>query len=90
MLLRSTGKLMMTELFTLSFFMIMSDCSPNRAAGHWYVQLQGKAETDLTVMLENFDNVWNGKKVRLFQIGLTAFCLLMVARGITFRLKDSR
>ncbi len=37
-------------------------CSPNRAAGHWYVQLQGKAGTDLTVILENFDNVWNGRK----------------------------
>ena len=37
-------------------------CSPNRAAGHWYVQLQGEAGTDVTIMLENFDNVWNGRK----------------------------
>lgn len=37
-------------------------CSPNRAAGHWYVQLQGKAGTELTIMLENFHNIWNGKK----------------------------
>jgi len=34
----------------------------NRAAGHWYVQLQGEMGTDLVIMLENFDNVWNGKK----------------------------
>ena len=37
-------------------------CSSNRAAGHWYVQLQGAAGTDLTIMLENFYNVWNGKE----------------------------
>lgn len=37
-------------------------CSPNRAAGHWYVQLQGEAGTDLTIMLENFYNIWNGKE----------------------------
>lgn len=37
-------------------------CSPNRAAGHWYMQLQGKKGTDLTIMLENFDNIWNGRK----------------------------
>jgi len=37
-------------------------CSPNRAAGHWYVQLQGEAGTDITIMLENFYNVWNGRK----------------------------
>jgi hypothetical protein len=35
--------------------------SPNRAAGHWHVQLQAPAGTELTVVLENFDNVWNGK-----------------------------
>ncbi|MFC1713394.1 M14 family zinc carboxypeptidase [Candidatus Poribacteria bacterium] len=37
-------------------------CSTNRAAGHWYVQLHGDPGTDLTVMLENFDNVWNDRK----------------------------
>ena len=26
------------------------------------MQLQGEAGTDLTIMLENFDNVWNGRK----------------------------
>jgi Zinc carboxypeptidase len=35
--------------------------SPNRAAGHWHVQLQAPAGTELTVVLENFDNIWNGK-----------------------------
>ena len=35
--------------------------SPNRAAGHWHVQLQARADTELTVVLENFDNIWNGK-----------------------------
>lgn len=35
--------------------------SPNRAAGHWFFQLQGRPGTDLTVVLHNFDNVWNGR-----------------------------
>lgn len=35
--------------------------SPNRAAGHWHVQLQAPADTELTVVLENFNNIWNGK-----------------------------
>ncbi len=36
--------------------------SPNRANGHWYFQLQAKKGSDLTLVLNNFDNVWNGKK----------------------------
>ena len=34
--------------------------SPNRAAGHWHFQLQGKPGSDLALILHNFDNVWNG------------------------------
>ena len=34
---------------------------PNRAAGHWHVQLQAPAGSELTVVLENFDNIWNGR-----------------------------
>jgi hypothetical protein len=36
--------------------------SPNRAAGHWHFQLQGRPGSDLTVVLSHFDNVWNGRK----------------------------
>jgi hypothetical protein len=35
--------------------------SPNRAAGHWHFQLQGKPGSDVTLVLHNFDNVYNGK-----------------------------
>jgi len=35
--------------------------SPNRAAGHWHFQLHAKANSELTVVLKNFDNIWNGK-----------------------------
>jgi hypothetical protein len=35
--------------------------SPNRAAGHWHFQLQGEPGSELTIVLHNFDNVWNGK-----------------------------
>ncbi len=35
--------------------------SPNRAAGHWHFQLQGKPGADVTLVLHNFDNIYNGK-----------------------------
>ena len=35
--------------------------SPNRANGHWHFQLQATAGCDLTLILHNFDNVWNGQ-----------------------------
>lgn len=36
--------------------------SPNRANGHWHFQLQASKGTDLTIVLHNFDNVWNRRK----------------------------
>jgi hypothetical protein len=35
--------------------------SPNRAAGHWHFQLHGKPGANLTLVLHNFDNVYNGR-----------------------------
>ncbi len=35
--------------------------SPNRANGHWFFQLQTAPGAELTLVLHNFDNVWNGK-----------------------------
>ncbi|UCD49493.1 MAG: succinylglutamate desuccinylase/aspartoacylase family protein [Phycisphaerales bacterium] len=35
--------------------------SPNRANGHWFFQLQAAPGAELTLVLHNFDNVWNGK-----------------------------
>jgi hypothetical protein len=35
--------------------------SPNRAAGHFHFQLQGRPGTELTLVLHNFDNVYNGR-----------------------------
>ncbi len=34
--------------------------SPNRAAGHWHFRIEGRPGSDVTVVLHNFDNVWNG------------------------------
>ncbi len=34
--------------------------SPNRAAGHWHFQIHAPAGTELKLVLENFDNIWNG------------------------------
>jgi hypothetical protein len=36
--------------------------SPNRAANHWYFQIQAEPGSDLTLILKNFDNIWNGQK----------------------------
>lgn len=36
--------------------------SPNRANGHWLFEVQAKPGVELTLMLHNFDNVWNGRK----------------------------
>lgn len=45
----------------LGFYYDHERASPNRAAGHWWVQLHGQPGTELNVVLENFDNIWNGK-----------------------------
>ena len=36
--------------------------STNRANGHWHFQLQAEPGAEFTLILNNFDNVWNGKK----------------------------
>jgi hypothetical protein len=36
--------------------------SSNRAANHWYFQIQAEPGSDLTLILKNFDNIWNGRK----------------------------
>jgi len=36
--------------------------SPNRANGHWFFQAQTRPGAEVTFVLHNFDNVWNGKK----------------------------
>jgi hypothetical protein len=36
--------------------------SPNRAAGHWFFQVQAPTGTEVALVLTNFDNIWNGKK----------------------------
>ncbi len=35
--------------------------TPNRAAGHWHFQLQARAGANLSLVLENFDNIWNAQ-----------------------------
>lgn len=36
--------------------------SPNRANGHWFFEIQALPGAELTFVLHNFDNVWNGRK----------------------------
>lgn len=33
----------------------------NRANGHWYFQLEARPGSELTLILKNFDNIWNGR-----------------------------
>ncbi len=35
--------------------------SPNRAAGHWHFLLHGRPGAKLTLILNNLDNIWNGR-----------------------------
>ena len=35
--------------------------SPNRANGHWFFEVQATPGADLTLVLNHFDNVWNGR-----------------------------
>ncbi|MGV3504026.1 MAG: M14 family zinc carboxypeptidase [Adhaeribacter sp.] len=35
--------------------------SPNRANSHWHFQVQAKAGSTQTLILRNFDNIWNGR-----------------------------
>lgn len=34
--------------------------SVNRANGHWHFQVQAVPGTDVTIVLKNFENIWNG------------------------------
>ena len=36
--------------------------SINRANQHWHFQVQARPGSDLTFILKNFDNIWNGMK----------------------------
>ncbi len=36
--------------------------SPNQANGHWHFQVEADAGSEVTLTLNNFDNVWNGMK----------------------------
>ncbi len=35
--------------------------APNRANGHWFFEVQGRPGSDLVLVLNHFDNVWNGR-----------------------------
>lgn len=34
--------------------------SPNRANGHWHFAVEAATGTEVTLILKNFDNIWNG------------------------------
>ena len=35
--------------------------SPNRAAGHWHFQVLATKGSEMKLVLQNFDNIWNGQ-----------------------------
>lgn len=36
--------------------------SPNRANGHWHFRIEADSGTQVTIVLKNFENIWNGMK----------------------------
>ncbi len=36
--------------------------SPNRANGHWHFKIEADSGSEVTIILKNFENVWNGMK----------------------------
>ena len=36
--------------------------SPNRAAGHWHFQVQAPKGSNLTLVLNNLENIYNGRR----------------------------
>ena len=50
--------------------------SINRANGHWHFQLQAEPGTDVTVVLRNFDNIWNG--MHAYPVSSKTNCMISV------------
>ena len=50
--------------------------APNRAAGHWHLQVQAEPGTMLTLQFRNFDNIWNGRKGSPVSARTPCFCSL--------------
>lgn len=48
--------------------------SPNRANGHWHFQIQAERGSDLTLVLKNFENIWNGQKA--YPVSDRTHCLI--------------
>src|SRR5688500_8743244 len=36
--------------------------SPNRANGHWHFQVIAEQGSELTIVLKDFENIWNGMR----------------------------
>lgn len=47
--------------------------SPNRANGHWHFELQAKPNAQLTLVLHNFENIYNGRKSSPAKSGTLCF-----------------
>lgn len=47
--------------------------SLNRAAGHWHFQVLAEAGSDLTLVLQNFQNIWNGMPARAARENTSCF-----------------
>ncbi|MEX2231141.1 MAG: M14-type cytosolic carboxypeptidase [Cyclobacteriaceae bacterium] len=50
------------EIVQVSLIYDHERSSPNRANGHWHFQMLAERGSDITVQLNNFENVWNGIK----------------------------
>lgn len=60
--------------------------SPNRANGHWHFQVQAMPGSDVVVVLNNLENVWNGMRGSVVPEGKT--CVTSVD-GKTWRVVET-
>lgn len=42
--------------------------SPNRASNHWHFQVQAKSGSDVTLIIQYYDEIWNGRPAQSYSL----------------------
>lgn len=50
------------DSLTVSLVYDYERSSPNRSNSHWHYQVQGQKSRNIVVTMQNFDNIWNGRR----------------------------
>lgn len=51
-----------TGIVNVSLIYDRERSSPNRANGHWHFRIEADSGSQVTIVLKNFENIWNGMK----------------------------